>query len=126
MERNAFDLIIAEQVWEHLLWPYRAGRHVLEMLRPGGYFLVTTPFLIRVHDWPVDCSRWTELGMKHFLAEVGFPIETIRTGSWGNRQVVKFNLRHRPESVRYLPWWHSLKNNPLTPYHVWTLARKAT
>src|SRR5258706_502234 len=30
-----FDLIIAEQVFEHLLWPYRAGRNVYQMLKPG-------------------------------------------------------------------------------------------
>src|SRR3954449_11819162 len=27
-----FDLIIADQVFEHLLWPYRAGRNVHAML----------------------------------------------------------------------------------------------
>ena len=58
-----FDLIIAEQVFEHLLWPYRAGRNIHEMLKPGGLFLVTTPFLLKVHDDPQDCSRWTPTGM---------------------------------------------------------------
>jgi hypothetical protein len=36
-----FDLIIAEQVFEHVLWPYRAGKNVFSMLRDGGYFLIT-------------------------------------------------------------------------------------
>src|SRR5205823_1632242 len=49
---ESFDLIIAEQVFEHLLWPYRAGKNVYKMLNPGGSFLVTTPFLIRVHRAP--------------------------------------------------------------------------
>jgi Methyltransferase domain len=44
-----FDIIIADQVFEHLLCPYRAARNVLSMLMPGGYFLITTPFLIRLH-----------------------------------------------------------------------------
>lgn len=125
LEHEAFDLIIAEQVWEHLLWPYRAARHVHEMLRPGGWFLITTPFLIRIHDFPVDCSRWTELGMRHFLAECGFPLDSVRTGSWGNKQVIMRNLRPT-DSVRYIPWMHSLKNNPILPYSVWALARKST
>ena len=34
---KAFDLIIADQVFEHLLWPYRAGRNVHSMLKPGGH-----------------------------------------------------------------------------------------
>jgi len=31
-----FDIILAEQVWEHLLWPHRATSHVWQMLRMGG------------------------------------------------------------------------------------------
>jgi SAM-dependent methyltransferase len=33
-----FDLIIADQVFEHLPWPHKAGRNVFKMLRPGGTF----------------------------------------------------------------------------------------
>ncbi|QEL18031.1 methyltransferase domain-containing protein [Limnoglobus roseus] len=119
---DTFDLVIAEQVFEHLLWPYRAGRNVYQMLNPGGYFLVTTPFLVKIHNHPVDCSRWTELGMKHFLAECGFPLENIVTASWGNRDCVKANLR--PRWVIYQEWLHSLKNEPEFPMVIWALARK--
>src|ERR1041384_5924596 len=76
-----FDLIIADQVFEHLHWPYRAGKNVYQMLKPGGHFINTTPFLVRLHDDPVDCSRWTELGMKYLLAECGFELSRIRTGA---------------------------------------------
>jgi SAM-dependent methyltransferase len=69
---RTFDLIIADQVFEHLLWPYRAGKNARAMLKPGGHVLITTPFLIKVHEVPVDCTRWTELGLKHLLAECGF------------------------------------------------------
>jgi SAM-dependent methyltransferase len=50
---KSFDLIIADQVFDHLKWPYRAGKHVFAMLRPGGHFLVATPFLIRVTMCPL-------------------------------------------------------------------------
>lgn len=115
-----FDLIIADQVFEHLLWPYRAGQHVYEMTRPGGHFLVTTPFLIKEHQVPVDCSRWTELGLKHFLAECGFPIENIRTGSWGNRACVKANFGGWARRG----WFKSLVNEPDFPVSVWAIAQK--
>jgi SAM-dependent methyltransferase len=74
-----FDLIIADQIFEHLKWPYRAGRNVFSMLKPGGHFIVATPFLIRVHRVPIDCSRWTEEGI--LLQECGFPAGEIKTGS---------------------------------------------
>lgn len=117
-----FDLIIAEQVFEHLLWPYRAGKNVVSMLRPGGYFLISTPFLVRVHNYPVDCSRWTETGLKYFLAECGFPLEQIHTDSWGNRRCVNANFGKR--WVRYHSRLHSLHNEPDFPYCVWALAQK--
>jgi 2-polyprenyl-3-methyl-5-hydroxy-6-metoxy-1,4-benzoquinol methylase len=74
-----YDIIIAEQVFEHLTYPYRAAKNVYEMLNEGGYFLVSTPFLIKVHECPIDCSRWTPLGMKYFLEEAGFKNENIFT-----------------------------------------------
>ncbi|WP_242034243.1 class I SAM-dependent methyltransferase [Richelia sinica] len=119
---KTFDLIIADQVFEHLLWPYRAGKNVYQMLNPGGYFLISTPFLVRIHNYPIDCSRWTEIGLKYFLAECGFPLETTQTGSWGNRACIKANWR---DWVIYRPiFLHSLKNEPDFPYCVWALTQK--
>ena len=118
---ETFDLVIAEQVFEHVLWPYRAGRNVYAMLRKGGCFLVNTPFLIRVHEQPEDCSRWTETGLKHLLAECGFPLQGISTGSWGNRACMNANLRWW---VNYLPHFHSLRNEPSFPVTVWAKAVK--
>jgi SAM-dependent methyltransferase len=117
-----FDIIIAEQVFEHLHWPGRAARNVLGMLKPGGHFLITTPFLIRVHNVPTDCTRWTETGIRYFLAECGFPLEQIRTGAWGNRPCVKANFTDWPT---FRPWLHSLRNEPEFPVVVWALARSA-
>ena len=118
-----FDLVIAEQVWEHLQFPFRAARNVHGMLALGGYFLVTTPFLLKVHHVPVDCSRWTELGLRNMLAESGFPLENISTGSWGNRACLTANLNRW---VPYRPWLHSLRNEPDFPVHVWALAQKTS
>jgi SAM-dependent methyltransferase len=118
---ESFDLIIAEQVFEHLLWPYRAGKNVYGMLKPGGHFLITTPFFVRIHNHPVDCTRWTERGLKYFLAECGFPLEKIQTASWGNRACIKANLRRWAGYHRRL---HSLHNEPDFPVTVWALAQK--
>lgn len=115
-----FDFIVAEQVFEHLLWPYRAAKNVYEMLSPGGHFLVTTPFLLRLHNLP-DCTRWTETGMRHLLAEAGFNLAEVRTGSWGNRACVRANFQ---SWVSYRPWLHSLKREDDFPITVWALARK--
>lgn len=122
-----FDLVIAEQVFEHLLYPYRAVKNVYAMLRPGGYFLISTPFLLKIHNFPVDCSRWTPHGMKYFLSEAGFPLEAVQVGSWGNRSAVRARLN--PASTHfpyYNPLIHSMKNEEVFPVVVWALARKGT
>ena len=116
-----FDLVIAEQVWEHLLWPLRATRNVHAMLEPGGYFLVTTPFLIRVHEEPADCSRWTPTGLKHLLIEGGFDEHSIVTGAWGNRSCVKANFG---TWAPYNRLTQSLRNEVEFPVVVWALAQR--
>jgi SAM-dependent methyltransferase len=116
-----FDLIIAEQVFEHLLWPYRAGKNVYDMLKPGGYFLITTPFLIRVHLDPIDCTRWTETGLKYFLAECGFPLDGVKSYSWGNLNCMVSNYNRW---TIFRKGFHSLTNDPLTPIVVWGIAKK--
>jgi SAM-dependent methyltransferase len=115
-----FDVIIADQVFEHLKWPYRAGRNVLEMLKPGGHFIITVPFLVRVHNSPVDCSRWTEEGLSCFLQECGFDAASIITDSWGNRACLKANLTAwRKRGLG------SLANEPEYPLVVWAFAQKS-
>jgi SAM-dependent methyltransferase len=118
---RAYDIVILEQVLEHVRTPYRAVRAIFDLLNAGGYCLVTAPFLIRLHAHPDDCSRWTELGLKYFLAEAGFPLERIHTGSWGNRACVIANLYR---FVTYRPRVHSLKNETAFPLVVWALAQK--
>lgn len=115
-----YDLVIADQVFEHILWPFRAVANVHAMLRPGGWFFVASPFLLRVHAHPYDCSRWTETGMRHLLAEGGFEAERIETGSWGNARAVRANFK------RWVPqtWWRSLRNEPNLPTMVWAWAQK--
>jgi SAM-dependent methyltransferase len=121
LELNKFDIIIAEQVLEHVLWPFRAVSNLYKMLRPGGILVVTTPFLLRIHDEPADCSRWTEVGLKYLLAAGGFDLSNITTGSWGNRACVKANFDYWR---RWIPWKHSLTNEPEFPVVVWAFCTK--
>lgn len=115
-----FDLIIADQLFEHLRWPFRAGRNVLAMLRPGGVFIITVPFLVRVHASPIDCTRWTADGLNYFLQECGFDETGITTDSWGNRACLRANLTR----WRKRPPFGSLANEPDFPVAVWGFARR--
>lgn len=122
LEEGAFDIVFAEQVFEHIRKPGRAAQNVLKMLRPGGWFVVSTPFLYLVHPAPEDNWRWTQTGMKCLLTEAGFPEAGIQTNSWGNRACVKANFGGIPHYNRF---FHSLRNEPNYPIMIWAMARKS-
>ena len=117
-----FDIVIADQVWEHLDFPYRATRNVRDMLKPGGHFLVVTPFYVKYHPAPTDCSRWSARGLKNLLIEAGFPEDGIRAEQWGNRQCAEADFG--PKWGRYDGARHSLENDPDFPVMSWALARR--
>ena len=121
--RNKFDFIIADNVWEHLKYPHRATKNVYNLLNDNGYFLVIVPFLIRVHEVPIDCTRWTKDGLKFLLEESGFKIENIYTNSWGNRKCVTSNLRSDDTWSR-IWFYRDFKNEKNFPVQVWAIAKK--
>jgi hypothetical protein len=120
-ERTAdtYGIIIADNVFEHLERPYAAARNVHEMLGTGGWFLIATPFLIRVHGHPHDYTRWTEDGLRIFLNDCGF--KDVHISSWGNRACVKASFaRKRP----VYGWYRNMRHEPEFPVIVWGFARK--
>jgi SAM-dependent methyltransferase len=116
---QTYDLIIAEQVFEHLRYPMDAARNVLRMLRVGGTFVITTPFLIKFHPSPLDLWRWTADGLQAFLEDAGF--DDVEAASWGNRDCVSGNFDFWPY---YDPEKHSLESESDFPVVVWAFAKK--
>ena len=117
-----FDVILANQVWEHIDRPFAATRNVLKMLRKGGWFWIAVPFFIPYHAVPVDCSRWSARGLRNLLIEAGFEEDSIRADQWGNRAMALRNLEQpwppeaRPED--------DLTNDPEFPLVAWAMGRK--
>jgi SAM-dependent methyltransferase len=117
---RTYDLIVAEQVFEHIRRPDRAARNILGMLRRNGVFVVTTPFLIKYHPEPLDLWRWTAAGLQALLEDAGFA--TVDAHAWGNRACVAGNFDTWPD---YAPDIHSLENEPEFPIVVWAFAHRA-
>src|SRR5579859_1436565 len=122
LAENQFDLVIMEQVLEHVLRPDRAVANVHRMLRPGGIFVVSTPFLLKVHEFPLDLYRWTERGMRELL-EVAY-FEVLNTASWGNRECLIADMRPGLSWTNYNRRKHSLHNEPQFAIVVWAFAQK--
>ena len=121
-QRECCDLVILDQVLEHVRQPHQALAGVLAMLRPGGHLLVDSAFLLRSHLRQPDLYRWTEDGLRILLEEAGF--SGILTRSWGNRQCLIADLQPGVEWTLYDPAAHSLQNEIACPLAVWAFARK--
>jgi SAM-dependent methyltransferase len=117
-----FDMILANQVWEHMDRPYAATRNVLKNLKKGGWFWLAVPFFIPYHAVPVDCSRWSARGLRNMLVEAGFDPASIRADSWGNRAAALRNLE--------TPWppemrdGDDLTNDPEFPLVAWAMGQR--
>jgi SAM-dependent methyltransferase len=118
-----FDVVICEQVLEHVVDPCAAATNLRQLCAPGGRVIVSTPFLIKVHELPIyamhDYWRFTPRGLRTLLERAGLEIEAV--GAWGNRACVVGNFSRWSA---YRPW-HSLRNEPDIPLQVWAFARNA-
>ena len=119
---SRFDLVICEQVLEHVPDPFVAASNLRELCVPGGHVIVSTPFLVRVHELPSldmrDYWRFTPRGLRTLLERGG--LEVTEVGSWGNRDCVAGNFDSWPA----FRWWHSLRDEPELPVQVWAFARR--
>lgn len=118
---DAYDVVICEQVIEHVPDPWAAAENLRGLAAPGGHVIVSTPFLVRVHELSAygmhDYWRFTPRGLRTLLERAGLEVDVV--GSWGNRACVSANFDRWPAYRR----WHSLRNEPDLPVQVWAFAR---
>ncbi|MDQ6821447.1 MAG: methyltransferase domain-containing protein [Actinomycetota bacterium] len=119
--QGPFDVVICEQVIEHVEDPWTAAANLRGLCASGGHVIVSTPFLIRVHElWGMkDYWRFTPRGLRRLLEGAELTVDHV--GAWGNRACVRGNLDRWPAYRA----WHSLRNEPDLPVQVWAFARRA-
>jgi SAM-dependent methyltransferase len=117
--RATHDIVICEQVIEHVPDPFLAAENLRGLCSPGGHVVVSTPFLVRVHElWGMqDYWRFTPRGLRTLLERAGLEVDSV--GTWGNRHCVTGNFDRWPSYRRWLP----LGDEPDLPVQVWAFAR---
>jgi SAM-dependent methyltransferase len=118
---DRYDVVICEQVIEHVVDPAAAATNLHALCAPGGHVIVSAPFLIPIHELPMyamhDYWRFTPRGLRLLLERAGLTVDSV--GSWGNRDCVVANFDRWPAYRR----WCSLRDEPHLPVQVWALAR---
>jgi hypothetical protein len=120
-DRARFEVVICEQVLEHVVDPCSAAANLRGLTVPGGHVIVSTPFLIKVHELPMfamhDYWRFTPRGLRTLLERAG--LEVVKVSTWGNASCVVGNFRRWPA---YRPW-QPLGDDPELAVQVWAFAR---
>jgi SAM-dependent methyltransferase len=82
-DSESFDTCFATEVLEHCPNPILFLSEVNKVLKPGGIFFFTVPFLWNLHEVPNDEYRYTPFALKRLLKESNFSqIEIKATGGW--------------------------------------------
>ena len=76
-KEGSFDLILLANVIEHV-YDYRTlvGR-AASLVKPGGRILITVPFMLKLHQEPVDYHRYTRYALAQLAADQGLQVEIL-------------------------------------------------
>lgn len=129
-EDHEFDSAMATEVLEHCPHPEITLCEIARVLKPGGHFFFTVPFLWPLHDAPHDEYRYTPWSLERHLKSAGFSeIRLQPTGGWDAAlaQAIGLWVRRRPMSDihrKWLSWaifplykWLIAKDLPVNEFH---------
>ena len=74
----SYDLVVCNQVVEHVKEPFAAVRALFELVKPGGLVFWTAPFLERNHFPRADFFRYTADGARELFERAGFIIADLK------------------------------------------------
>ncbi|AEH06043.1 methyltransferase domain-containing protein [Methanothermococcus okinawensis] len=69
IDDNSIDIIFCLEVLEHVRNPFKAVEEIKRILKPGGIFVGSTPFIMPIHDEPYDYFRYTKYGILNLFNE---------------------------------------------------------
>ena len=79
-ENDSFDTAFGTEVLEHCPDPHIILNETYRVLKTGGCFFFTVPFLWNLHEVPHDEYRYTPFALERHLKESGFKNIDIKAG----------------------------------------------
>jgi len=99
LDTSTVDCALATEVFQYFQNVELVMREVIRVLKPGGLFFFTLPFLWPLHDAPIDQFRYTPFALKRLLEQAGFcQIQMKAMGGWDASlaQMIGLWVRRRP------------------------------
>jgi SAM-dependent methyltransferase len=115
---DQYDVVVCEQVLEHVVDPWRAVQTLHDLAKPGGHLVIGLPFLCAIHGID-EYWRFTQTGATLLLESAGLVVDEI--DSWGDARTVKGHARRFPP---YRPWRPLRAHDPARPIVIWVLAHR--
>lgn len=115
---DQYDVVICEQVLEHVVDPWRAAQTLHDLTKPGGHLVVGLPFLCAIHGTE-EFWRFTQTGITLVLESVGLVVDEV--DSWGDSGTARGHMRRFPP---YRPWRRLQAHDPARPVVIWVLAHR--
>ena len=118
-----YDFVILDQVLEHVPNPAKGIQEVFRLLKKGGWLIITTPFLVKIHYVPNDYWRFSREGLRQLLLNYS----DVVVKSWGNKDVVINHIKTGTwPSVKEVQerGCFNLENDEDLPHVVWGFAGK--
>jgi SAM-dependent methyltransferase len=122
---DSFDVVVSDQVLEHVVDPGKAFRESIRVARPNGIVIHTTCFLNPIHFFPVDLWRFSSDALK----QLSGGNKILETGGWGNRSALLLmfmGVGHHliPEDSEHPLHQIASYNDPRYPIVTWVILRK--
>jgi len=115
---DQYDVVICEQVLEHVVDPWKAVQTLHDLAKPGGHLVIGLPFLCAIHGRE-EYWRFTQTGITQLLEGVGLVVDEV--DSWGDAATVKGHARRFPP---HRPWRKLHAHDPARPVVIWVLAHR--
>lgn len=77
-EDKRFDSIFSSEVIEHIFNIDEIVAELFRVLKPGGFLVVTTPFVWGEHMKPYDYCRYTSYGIRELFYRNGFEVISVK------------------------------------------------
>jgi SAM-dependent methyltransferase len=100
---QTFGTALLSEVLEHLERPDKALAEAYRLLTPGGWLIVTTPFIWVLHEMPRDFFRYSPSALEFLLTDAGFDSIEITPlgGQWTTISLlISYALRESPARWR--------------------------